>query len=290
MYDIRGIAEPKTLDEALNILNDNLDLTIIAGGTDVLVKLHESRMEDLDLLSIKDLEELKGIRLLSDGTIEIGSVVSFSDIFRDKLMNKELYILVEAAVSMGGPQVRNIATIGGNICNGAVSGDSAPTLFALNAKLKLRSKNSERIVAIEDFYAGPGRVNKKANEILVSILIEKKDYENLEGNYIKFATRKAMDISLMGVSVIVKVHNNKFEDVRIALGVAGPTPLRCKEAEHLSNGLEVNDENMKLIAKEALKSSRAIDFWNASKEYKENLIEELTYRGLQESIKRLGGQ
>ena len=290
MYDIRGIAEPKTLDEALNILNDNLDLTIIAGGTDVLVKLHESRMEDLDLLSIKDLDELKGIKLLSDGTIEIGSVVSFSDIFRDKLMNKELYILVEAAVSMGGPQVRNIATIGGNICNGAVSGDSAPTLFALNAKLKLRSKNSERIVAIEDFYAGPGRVNKKANEILVSILIEKKDYENLEGNYIKFATRKAMDISLMGVSVIVKVHNNKFEDVRIALGVAGPTPLRCKEAEHLSNGLEVNDENMKLIAKEALKSSRAIDFWNASKEYKENLIEELTYRGLQESIKRLGGQ
>ena len=261
MYDIRGIAEPKTLDEALNILNDNLDLTIIAGGTDVLVKLHESRMEDLDLLSIKDLEELKGIKLLSDGTIEIGSVVSFSDIFRDKLMNKELYILVEAAVSMGGPQVRNIATIGGNICNGAVSGDSAPTLFALNAKLKLRSKNSERIVAIEDFYAGPGRVNKEANEILVSILIEKKDYENLEGNYIKFATRKAMDISLMGVSVIVKTHNNKFSDVRVALGVAGPTPLRCKEAEHLSNGLEVNDENMKLIAKEALKSSRAIDFW-----------------------------
>ena len=90
----------------------------------------------------------------------------------------------------------------------------------------------------------------------------------------------------MGVSVLVEVKDGKFEDVRVALGVSGPTPLRCEVAEVEGKNMEVTDENMKLIGKLALKSSRAIDFWNASKEYKEHLIEELTYRGLKESVKR----
>lgn len=289
MYDIRGLVEPKTLEEALEILDKNSDLTIISGGTDVLVKLHEGRMKDLDIISIKEIQGLNEINLLENGDIEIGGAATFTDIFRSEIINEHLEILAEAAVSMGGPQVRNLATIGGNVCNGAVSGDSAPTLFALNAKLKLRSKNNERVVNIDDFYAGPGKVNIEANEILISIIIEKKDYQNSKGNYIKFATRNAMDISLMGVSVIVKIKDNEFEDVRIALGVAGPTPLRCIKAEILAKGLKVNDENIKLIAKESLKSSRAIDFWNASKEYKEHLIEELAYRGLNECINRIGG-
>lgn len=290
MYDIRGIKEPKTLQEALELLNENNDLTIIAGGTDVLVKLHEERMQNLDLLSIKEIEALRKIELLNNGTIEIGSMSTFTDIFRSELLNKELYVLVEAAVSMGGPQIRNNATIGGNVCNGAVSGDSAPALFALNAKLKLKSVAKERIVPVADFYIGPGKVSIKKDEILVSILIEKEDYENAKGNYIKFATRKAMDISLMGVAVTVKVNGEKFEDVRVALGVAGPTPLRCASAEVMAKGLLVNDENMHKIAKEALKSSRAIDFWNASKDFKNHLVEELTYRGLVESVKRVGGK
>lgn len=290
MYDIRGVAEPKTIDEALEMLNNNSDLTIISGGTDVLVKLHEERMTNLNLLSIRELKELEQISMLDNGDIEIGSRVTFTEIFRSELINKYLAILSEAAVSMGGPQIRNIATIGGNICNGAVSGDSAPTLFALNAKLKIRSKGKERIVPIEEFYAGPGKVNIESNELLVSIIIEKSNYENAEGNYIKFATRNAMDISIMGVSVVIKVINNKFSDVRVALGVAGPVPLRCKKAENLAEGLEITDKNMKLIANEALKASRAIDFWNASKMYKDHLIDELVYRALSESVKRLGGK
>lgn len=290
MFNIRGIAEPKTVEEALDILDKNSDLTIISGGTDVLVKLHEGRMDDLNLISIKELNELEGISMLDNGDIEIGSKVTFTELFRSELINKHLGILSEAAVSMGGPQVRNIATIGGNVCNGAVSGDSAPTLFALDAKLKLRSKNKERIVPISEFYAGPGKVNIESNELLASIIIEKNNYENAEGNYIKFATRNAMDISIMGVSTIIKIKDNKFNDIRIALGVAGPTPIRCFQAEKLAENLDINDNNMKLIADKALESSRAIDFWNASKEYKDHLIDELVYRALNESVKRLGGK
>ncbi|HDK7156645.1 xanthine dehydrogenase FAD-binding subunit XdhB [Clostridium sporogenes] len=287
MYDINEILEPKTLEKALELLSEHDNLTVIAGGTDVLVKLHEERFNSLNLISIRNIESLNEIKVIEDGSIEIGAMATFSEIFRDDIVNKNIPILAEAAVSMGGPQIRNMATIGGNICNGAVSGDSAPSLFALNSKLRLKSKNGERIVKIKDFYIGPGQVGIRKDEILISIIIEKKDYENKYGNYIKFASRNAMDIALMGVAVLVEVKNKKFEDLRIALGVSGPTPIRCEIAEAEGKHMKVTDENIRLIGNLALKSSKAIDFWNASKEFKEHLIEELTYRGIKESIKRL---
>lgn len=286
MYDINEILEPKTLEEALNLLDEKDNLKVIAGGTDVLVKLREERFKSLNLISIRDIEGLNEIKLLEDGSIEIGSMATFTDIFRNDIINKYIPILAEAAVSMGGPQIRNMATIGGNVCNGAVSGDSAPTLFALNSKVKLKSKSEERVIDIKDFYAGPGITNIKKDEILLSIIIEKKDYENKYGNYIKFASRNSMDIALMGVSAVVEVKDNKFVDVRVALGVSGPVPIRCEIAEVEAKGMDVTEENMKLLGKLALKSSRAIDFWNASKEYKDHLIEELTYRAIKESVER----
>lgn len=286
MYDINEILEPKTLEKALELLSEHDNLTVIAGGTDVLVKLHEERFNSLNLISIRNIEGLNEIKVIENGSIEIGAMATFSEIFRDDIVNKNIPILAEAAVSMGGPQIRNMATIGGNICNGAVSGDSAPSLFALNSKLRLKSKNGERIVKIKDFYIGPGKVGIRKDEILISIIIEKKDYENKYGNYIKFASRNAMDIALMGVAVLVEVKNKKFEDLRIALGVSGPTPIRCEIAEAEGKHMKVTDENIRLIGNLALKSSKAIDFWNASKEFKEHLIQELTYRGLKESVKR----
>ncbi|ACA43881.1 xanthine dehydrogenase FAD-binding subunit XdhB [Clostridium botulinum] len=286
MYDINEILEPKTLEKALELLSEHDNLTVIAGGTDVLVKLHEERFNSLNLISIRNIESLNEIKVIENGSIEIGAMATFSEIFRDDIVNKNIPILAEAAVSMGGPQIRNMATIGGNICNGAVSGDSAPSLFALNSKLRLKSKNGERIVKIKDFYIGPGQVGIRKDEILISIIIEKKDYENKYGNYIKFASRNAMDIALMGVAVLVEVKNKKFEDLRIALGVSGPTPIRCEIAEAEGKHMKVTDENIRLIGNLALKSSKAIDFWNASKEFKEHLIQELTYRGLNESVKR----
>ncbi|MCS4472192.1 xanthine dehydrogenase FAD-binding subunit XdhB [Clostridium botulinum] len=286
MYDINEILEPKTLEKALELLSEHDNLTVIAGGTDVLVKLHEERFNSLNLISIRNIEGLNEIKVIENGSIEIGAMATFSEIFRDDIVNKNIPILAEASVSMGGPQIRNMATIGGNICNGAVSGDSAPSLFALNSKLRLKSKNDERIVKIKDFYIGPGQVGIRKDEILISIIIEKKDYKNKYGNYIKFASRNAMDIALMGVAVLVEVKNKKFEDLRIALGVSGPTPIRCEIAEAEGKHMKVTDENIRLIGNLALKSSKAIDFWNASKEFKEHLIQELTYRGLKESVKR----
>ncbi|WP_291648531.1 xanthine dehydrogenase FAD-binding subunit XdhB [Clostridium sp.] len=289
MFDISNIYEPKTIEEALDILDNKENIKIIAGGTDVLIKLHHGNMIGIELLSIRNIDELKAIKLNDNGDIEIGSMASFTDIFRDKIINENIYVLSEAAVSMGGPQVRNMATIGGNVCNGAVSADSATTLFALNAQLLLRSKNEERVVPIREFYLGPGKVSILPDEILVKIIIRKEDYKGYKGNYIKFSNRKAMDIAMLGVSVVGFIENNKFKDLRISLGVAAPTPIRCLEAENFAKGIEINMNNIIEISEKALLNAKPRNSWRGSKDFREHLIKELTNRGILEVIKRAGG-
>ncbi|WP_346869583.1 xanthine dehydrogenase FAD-binding subunit XdhB [Clostridium sp. UBA5119] len=285
MFDIKNILEPSSLEEAVKILHENNNLKIISGGTDVLIKLHHGDMEEIELLSLKNLNELDFIKVLENDTIEIGSTTCFTNIYRNKIIKDFIPALCQGAVSMGGPQIRNMATIGGNVCNGAVSADSAPSLFAFNAKLRLRSFQGERIVPIEEFYEGPGKVNIRKDEILISILIEKKDYEGVRGTYIKYSNRKAMDISMLSVCVVASMKENKFKDLRIALGVAGPTPIRCKDAEKYALGLENSEENINNIAQYAVKSASARDSWRASKAYREHLIKELTVRGIYEVTK-----
>ncbi|NFI93443.1 MULTISPECIES: xanthine dehydrogenase FAD-binding subunit XdhB [unclassified Clostridium] len=284
MFDINEILEPETLEEALELLDKNKELKIIAGGTDVLIKLHHNKMKDAELLSLRKINGLDEINMLEDESIEVGAMASFSKIFRNDIVQKHIKILAEGAVSMGGPQVRNMATIGGNVCNGAVSADSAPALFSLNAKLKLKSKNSERIIPIQEFYIGPGRVDIKNNEILTNLIIKKEDYENLTGHYIKFSNRKAMDIAMVSVAVVSSIENDKFKDLRIALGVSAPTPIRCNEAENYAKGIEVTEENIEKIAELAVRSSKSRNSWRASKDFREHLIKELTKRGIKKTI------
>ena len=182
---------------------------------------------------------------MEDGTISIGAMANFSQIFRDDIINRYIPVLGEGAVSMGGPQIRNMATIGGNVSNGAVSADSAPTLFALNAILRLESTAGVRMIPIQEFYAGPGKVKFEPGEILTALLIKKENYEGTTGNYIKFSNRKALDISMLGVAVVCNSNNGKFNDLRIALGVAAPTPIRCSEAEEYAKGKDITEEIIK---------------------------------------------
>ncbi|SCK04358.1 Nicotinate dehydrogenase FAD-subunit [uncultured Clostridium sp.] len=280
MFDIKNIYEPTKIKELLVLMDTCSNPTIIAGGTDVLIKLRHGSLKEVELISIRKIKELNEIKLLEDETISIGSLSSFSTIFRSKIVNDNIPILAEGAVSMGGPQIRNMATIGGNICNGAVSADSIPSLFALNAKLRLVSVNGERIIPITDFYLGPGKVKVEKNEVLTHILIKKEEYLNKKGSYIKFSNRKAMDISMLGVAVVCEFDDNKFTDLRIALGVAGPTPIRCNEAENFAKGKEINSETLDQIGKLAVSASNPRDSWRGSKEFRQHLIANLSKRAI----------
>ena len=284
MFDIKEIKEPKSLDEALKVLDSNTKLKIISGGTDVLIKLHHGKFNDVELLSIKNLDTLRDIKILEDNTISIGANVTFSDIFRSEVINNNVPILSEAAVSMGGPQIRNMATIGGNVCNGAVSADSAPALFSLNAELKIKSLNNERIVKITEFYDGPGKVKIERNEILTEILIKEEDYKNKKGKYIKFANRKALDISMLGVALLYETKDNTFKDLRVSLGVAAPTPIRCRTAENFSIGKGVTNEVINKVAELAKIDSNPRNSWRGSRDYRLHLISTLIKRILSDDL------
>lgn len=288
MFDIVNVLEPETLNEAIQMLCDNPKLKIIAGGTDLLIDMRNGKIEDAELLSLRKIKGLDEIKLLSNETVSIGAMTSFSQLFRSDIINKYIPLLSESAVSMGGPQIRNMATIGGNICNGAVSADSAPTLFCLNAELLLESALGKRKIPIQDFYEGPGKVRLGRGEILTDILITKANYDQMTGNYIKYCSRKAMDIAIISVAVVCNVENGIFNDLRIALGVAGPTPIRCSEAEAFAIGKSIKSDTIEKIAHYAVKSSKARDSWRGSKAYREHLIEVLTQRAILETIRRAG--
>ncbi|HWQ30308.1 MAG TPA: xanthine dehydrogenase FAD-binding subunit XdhB [Negativicutes bacterium] len=289
MFDIVKIEKPETLEEALKMLSDNPKLRIIAGGTDILIRMRSGAIEEVELLSLRSIPGLDEISILEDGTISIGAMATFTDLFRNETINKYVPVLAEAAVSMGGPQIRNMATVGGNICNGAVSADSATTLLAYDASLRLESVSGTRIVPLKEFYAGPGKVKLLPGEIMTSILISEEGYGKTSGCYIKYSTRKAMDIAMLGVSTVCRIENGKFSEVRLSLGVAAPTPIRCSEAEYYARGKAVTAETLKEIARYAVTASKARDSWRASKAYREHLIEVLTFRALKEAVCRDGG-
>jgi xanthine dehydrogenase FAD-binding subunit len=289
MFNISVLQEPETLDAAVEMLQANAGLRVIAGGTDVLIRMQHGADGWSELLSLRRVKELERITLRPDGTFEIGATATFSSIFRHPDLRRWLPILTEAAVSMGGPQVRNVATIGGNICNGAVSGDSASTLFALDALLKLESAAGGRIVPIQEFYLGPGKVDLRPGELLSTILIPREHYQGTAGHYIKFAPRKAMDIATLGVAAVCRADQGRFLDLRVGLGVAAPVPIRCSEAEAYARGREITPGCLREIGRLAVKASSARTSWRASKEYREHLIEILTERAVREAAQRAGG-
>ena len=290
MFLVEEYFEALTLDAALLLMAENPERQIIAGGTDLLIKMREEPAKSVQLVSIRSLEALKKISLLDDKTLSIGPLVTFNDLATDPLIRGQLPILVEASLTVGGPQLRAMATIGGNICNGAPSADSAPVLFALDARLSLQSKDQTRIIPIQDFYCGPGQVDLKPGELLNAITIAEDSYRGQGGSYIKFAPRKAMDLAMIGVAVTCRLAEKQhFEAVRISLGVAAPTPIRCIGAEKFARGKAVTEEVMAETGRLAIEDASPRSSWRASRDYREHLIAELTARALKTAASRAGG-
>ncbi|MBW6462935.1 MAG: xanthine dehydrogenase FAD-binding subunit XdhB [Firmicutes bacterium] len=290
MYLIDDYIEADSVDEAVNLLADNPERLIIAGGTDLLIKMRDGILENVQMVGIRRIEPLRKIEKDEQNVISIGAMATFNDLVRSELVQNNIPIMAEAAMTVGGPQIREMATVGGNLCNGMPSADSAPALLVLNARLKLLSKSGVRLAPLQEFYLRPGKVDLRPGELLTEILISKEDYLNFGGCYIKFAPRKAMDLAILGVAVTCRIRvTGIFDLVRIALGVAGPTPLRCEIAENFPPGKPVNDSIIAEIGRLAVKSSRARDSQRASKEFREHLVVELTQRALKSACNRAGG-
>lgn len=292
MYDFKAIYEAKSVAHAIGLLQEHPQAVIIAGGSDVLIKMREGKLAGVELVSIYGLDELRGVSMDEDGTLRIGSLTSFSHITKDPLIQEHINVLGEAVDMVGGPQIRNIGTIGGNTCNGVTSADSASTLFAWDAKIELTGPEGVRVVPIQDFYIKAGKVDLKPGELQTAILIPKEAYEGYKGYYIKYAMRNAMDIATTGCSVNVKLSEDRstIVDARIAYGVAGPIPMRAPSAEAEAENQPVSRETVKAFANAVLENINPRTSWRASKEFRRHIAVVLADRALTEAIRLSGGE
>lgn len=291
MYDMKELYEAFTLKEAIQLRVEHPEAQIIAGGSDVLVQMREGRRAGKELISIYLLDELRGVSIDAQENIRIGSLTSFSHITKNEIIQKYINVLGEAVDQVGGPQIRNIGTIGGNTCNGVTSADSASTLHAWEAVIELTGPDGVRLVPIKDFYIKAGTVDIRPGEIQTAILIPKASYDNTWGHYHKYAMRNAMDIATTGCSVNVRLSPDKksFDRVRIAYGVAGPVPMRAPSAEAAVAGKPVNAKTADEFSLAVLEDINPRDSWRASKAFRQHIAVEMAKLCLTEAVKLSGG-
>ena len=292
MYDIKALYEATSVKDAIALLQAHPAAHIIAGGSDVLIKMREGKLAGCELVSIYGLDELRGVTLAADGAIRIGSLTSFSHITKDPIIQAHINVLGEAVDMVGGPQIRNIGTIGGNTCNGVTSADSGSTLMAYDAVMEVEGPNGQRLIPIQEWYVSAGKVSLQPAEIQTAIRIPKASYEGYFGHYIKDAMRNAMDIATTGCSVNVKLSPDKttIQDVRLAYGVAGPVPMRAPHAEAFARGKAIEDATIEGFGQAALSDVNPRDSWRASREFRLHLAKELAQRALREAIRLAGGE
>ena len=292
MYDIKALYEAESVEDAVRLLQEHPEAQIIAGGSDVLVQIREGKRAGAELVSIYGIDAMRGVSYDGEGAIRIGSLTSFSHIAASPVIQESIPVLGEAVSLVGGPQIRNIGTIGGNTCNGVTSADSASTLFAWDAIVELTGPEGIRRIPIQEFYIKAGQVALKPAEIQTAIIIPKKAYEGYHGNYIKYAMREAMDIANLGCSVNAKLSEDKgtILDARIAYGVAGPIPMRAPSAEAAARGHAVSRETVDAFARAVLEDIHPRDSWRAAKAFREHIAVEMARRALTKAITLGGGE
>lgn len=292
MYDIGKFYQAADVEDAVRALVEDPEAVVISGGSDVLIKIREGKLAGCSLVSIHGIKELEGIRMEEDGTIVIGPATTFSHITNNDIIQKHIPMLGDAVDMAGGPQLRNIGTIGGNVCNGVTSADSASSLCCLDAVLVLEGTDGVREVPISQWYTGPGRTVRNHDEVLTAIRIKKENYQGYGGQYIKYGKRNAMEIATLGCAVSVKLTEDKkhIQDLRLAYGVAAPTPIRCHTTEEAVKGMETGEALAQAVGKGALEEVNPRSSWRASREFRLQLVEELGRRAVKQAVINAGGE
>lgn len=291
MYDFSALYEATSVRHAVELMQEHPSAVLIAGGSDVLIKMREGKLAGAELISLYKLDELREVTMEPDGALRIGPMTSFSHATKSPLLQQYMPALGEAADTVGGPQLRNIGTLGGNICNGVTSADTASTQLAYDAMLEITGKDGMRKISIHEFYKGVGKVDLAPGELLTGILIPKESYENCYGFYMKYAMRNAMDIATIGcsVNVVLSADKKTIQRVRISYGVAGPVPMRARTAEAAVNGQPVSEATIELVGNAVLNDVNPRTSWRASADFRKQIISETARRSLRAAVERAGG-
>ena len=281
---------PKTIDEAVAVLEKNdTRARPFAGGTDLLVQARANKWDLDTVVDIKKIPETMSLEVSQEG-LTIGSGVPCYQVYNNEQIKKEYPGIVDGALIIGGIQIQSRATIGGNLCNAAPSGDSICPLIVYNAVAHISGPSGSREVAVEDFCTGPGSTVLQNGELLVKIVVPKPNAGSGTA-YQRFTPRNEMDIAVAGVAVSVQLNNNgdDFESVRIALAAVGPTPILANKAGSSLSGKPINDDSISEAASLAKEEASPISDMRGTIEQRKHLIEIITTRMIKEAVKRARG-
>lgn len=302
---------PKTLEDIFPILYQMGEkATIIAGGTDVMVMIKKKTISPELLISLKGIPGLD--RIEAGDPLRIGPLVTHRQVEKCDLIRKRFHALSDAADVLGSIQIRNVATVAGNICTAAPSADTAPPLLALGAQVRLRSDRSERTVPVERFFVGPGKTIREREEIVTEILIPNPPPHTASA-YWKHQRRQALDLPVIGVAVLLSLDRSPIrcrtlfaeasslssilrslereeivcQEVRIGLGVAGPTPIRALSAEAVLRGKTLGVELVEAAADTAAQEAQVRDSLRGEAWYRREMIRVHVKRMVLRSVERI---
>ena len=276
---------PQSVQEACALLVQYGDSArVLAGGSDLLVKMKDGLMKPAYLVSLKNLDSLKAIRYETGTGVIIGARATHNEVMNNRLLQEKYRSVCEAAHSMAADQIRNIGTVGGNLVNAVPSADLPPILIALDARARIVGSSGERTIALEDFFLGPGKTVLEKGEILAAIIIP--DQPTTGSNYIKFGLRRAGALAVAGVASSVTVSDGTCRDVRVVLGAVAPTPMRARQAENVLRGKKISRELIDEAGRIAAAESKPISDIRGSIEYRRNLVNVLTRRSLKAAIEK----
>jgi carbon-monoxide dehydrogenase medium subunit len=264
--------QPSSLGELLPLLEKfGSEGRIVAGGTDLVPQLKAEEVPTPKcVFDIENLDELAFIRE-KDGAVRIGPVVKHSVLQSSPIIRKKIPLLAEAIGHLATPQIRNVGTIGGNLCNASPCADSAPPLMVLGAELRILGPDGERMIPLEKFFSFAKITALDRKEVLAEIIV-KPQPEGFGGAFMKVGRRAGHDLALASGAALIRVQQGRIEDVRIALGSVAPTTIRAKKTENYLKGRKYSEKNLTQAAEIAAAEVKPISDVRASAEYRRHAV------------------
>lgn len=274
---------PDSLQDACSLLAEKSPgAMVLSGGTDLLNKMKHGLLAPPVLISLKKLDQLASIDYVPGKGLVIGARATHNAIANSALIQKMYPSICEAAHHMANNQVRNIGTIGGNIANAIPSADLPPILIALGALTILTGTNGERVIPLEELFAGPGKTHLARGEILTAIVIPDNSFTG--STYIKFGLRRSGALAVVGVATAVEMDGQICKNARITLGAVAPVPMRALRAEAVIIGQTVNNDLMEEAGACASTECKPISDIRGSEEYRRDMVRVFTKRALRKAI------
>ncbi|MEK6752035.1 MAG: xanthine dehydrogenase family protein subunit M [Chloroflexota bacterium] len=269
---------PTTLSEALSLLAEhNGKAAMIAGGTDLLLKMKAGLRKSDVVVNIKRLSDLRCLTFDAANGLKLGALTTLRELTRSPIIFEHYPALAHTAHIMASEQIRSLATVGGNLCNAAPSADLAPPLIALDALVSLIGPAGERQLPLADFFTGPGKSVLQPGELLKEITLPPPVGQTI---YLKHSPRAYMDIAVVGVAVRILLEGDVCREARVVLGAVAPVPLCAHQSEEILAGQTLTDKRILQAAKTAAQECSPIDDVRGAAWYRRRMVEVLLKRGI----------